>query len=243
MDRIQDNDTHVCKGLNNRPECRVNLIATRKPVAAAYIKYKWVFDRFVELGVFQPADYDVNNTSILGFRLISYIVRHAFRFNDQVMKEANAIIPSYNQRHVTGFHIRISDSISDFKERARFLYRSDIPRFMHCPYVNYSTNEIIFIASDSSFAKEMIKRNVSSTVVYQKRKAVHSGNEIMSGKASMGVYSVLVDIAVFMKCDRIVGTTGSTLTYLAGAFQGSVPYYVGRNTDCYYPHYLNTTKP
>ena len=54
---------------------------------------------------------------------------------------------------------------------------------------------------------------------------------------------VLVDIGVLSKCSVIFGTLGSSLTYLAACLQGSIPYYVTRNRDCYYPLNLTTIVP
>ena len=53
----------------------------------------------------------------------------------------------------------------------------------------------------------------------------------------------LIDVIALSKCSKIIGTLGSSLTYLAAALQGKYPYYVTRNHNCFYPTTLTTIHP
>ena len=187
----------------------------------------------------------VNATNDLGadtsivFQLYSIILNRYFQFNARAKEEVENLLSEYRNRYLVGFHIRMGDTESDFKETVHFVYKSDIIRFVNCSFIDQTRDPVFYVASDSSMAKEVIRMHANNTV-YQNTSAIHSRGEIWMGRAASGLQGVLVDIMVLAKCQFIVGTKGSSLTYLAAALHGHYPYYVTRNTDCYSPKTLTT---
>lgn len=213
------------------------------PRAEEYLQNKWFFDEYVKLGVFHESDYMNENLNHLAFRLNSYIAKRYFRFSDSIMKEVNDLLVGIEARDLVGYHIRMGDAASDVKEHANFLYSSDVMRFINCSHIHYTPHSVLYVASDSSLAKQWIKNTTSYRTLFQQSRVSHSWNDIREGVVSSAVKQVLVDIGVLSKCSVIVGTLGSSLTYLAACLQGSIPYYVTRNRDCYYPLNLTTFVP
>ena len=212
------------------------------PRAEEYLRNKWFFDEYVRLGVFHESDYSYSR-NYLAFRLNSYIAKHYIRFSQSIEKEINELLLGVERKDLVGFHIRMGDQLSDVKENANFLYSYDVLRFINCSYINYTSQSVLYIASDSSLVKRSINNITKHTVLFQQSRVIHSRQEIRKGVVSTAVKQVLIDIGVLSKCSVIIGTLGSSLTYLAACLQGSIPYYVTRNHDCFYPSILTTFVP
>ena len=238
---VDANDTSVCYGLTMNPACNTIVIATRMPLAERYVGEQWVFDTLRSLGFFNSTD-GTRSANSLGFQLISTLLQNNFQFNDSIVQESRQLLQEAKSNYRIGIHIRLSNGASDFREYANFIFPSEIPRFANCTFIDFAKHPAFFVASDSSYAKQVISSSVNATVITQARKAVHSKGEILSGKASMGVYSALVDIVTLSRCSVIIGTRGSSLTYVAAALGGVIPYYVDKNTDCYYPKEVTTIR-
>lgn len=238
---VDANDTSVCYGLTMNPACSTIVIATRMPLAERYVGEQWVFDTLRSLGFFNSTD-TTRSANSLGFQLISTLLQNNLQFNDSIVQESRQLLQEARSDYRVGIHIRLSNGASDFREYANFIFPSDIPRFANCTFIDFAKHPAFFVASDSSYAKQVISRSVNATVITQARKAVHSKGEILSGKASIGVYSALVDIITLSQCSIIIGTRGSSLTYVAAALSGAFPYYVDKNTDCYDPKEVTTIR-
>lgn len=200
------------------------------------------FSLLVDRGVFKQSDYNSSDLNHLGFVLNSYILKNYFRVNNSIQMEATSLLQKRHDQSLVGFHIRMGDQMSDVHEGASFLFPSDIPRFMSCYAINYTSNPTLFVASDSLYVKHMIKDKYPITL-FQDVKVVHSYKDIKEGKSSSAVRQVLVDLIALSQCDIIIGTLGSSLTYLAGCLKGQYPLYVTRNRDCFLPLRLTTVIP
>ena len=231
----------ACKGFSYDPLCFVIIIANNIPQVESYLHHKKFYISFVELGII-PDDRSIS-LNMLGFRIYSYILRNFIRFNDTLFQQAESMIRMYNKRDLIGLHVRMSDSSSDFKESEQFLYSSDITRFYNCKCIPFTSKTVFYVASDSIVVKKRIEAETNFTAVYNNILSSHSEREIMRGKTGGGVCNVLLDVLVLSKCSMLIGTLGSSLTYLAGALHGNVPFYVTRNHDCFFPTRLTTIHP
>ena len=83
----------------------------------------------------------------------------------------------------------------------------------------------------------------NATIITHNATSLHTDHAMSSDQKTIAIESVLFDIVALSRCDILIVTKGSSLSYLAAAYQGSVPYYVTRNTTCYYPHNLTTLTP
>ena len=204
----------------------------------AFFHDKDAFDAIASLNLVNETDHNMNGEDLV-FQVYSTILNRYFQFNKYAVQKVEQMLSRFRNRYLVGFHIRMGDAESDFKEGVHFLYKSDIARFVNCCYIDRSQDPVFYVASDSSAAKAIIKMHAKNTV-FQNATAVHSRGEIRRRHGTSGLQGVLVDILFLSKCHVIVGTKGSSFTYLAAAFQGHYPYYVTRNTDCYCPQHLTT---
>lgn len=239
-------DAVVCRNTLENITCDIHIIQVRQPSYSKYLKRKEWFDTFVKLGVFNQSDYSTNSASILGFRLMSHIVRNYITVNPSIVKTAAHMFSNVTGRYRVGFHLRMSDNSSDFKEAFKmehFLYDEDVKRILDCQYIDYSRHPVFFVASDSSLVKEEITSQSNDTVIMIRDKSLHTGHKMNGNDRVLALHSVLVDVMALSMCDTLVVTKGSSLSFLAAAFQGSVPYYITRNTMCYLPRDLTTMTP
>lgn len=199
----------------------------------------------MQIGVFNTSDYS-QHPSILGFRLFSFVVRNHMAINKRIINRVSALLSPYSGRPFVGLHLRMSNRLSDFREKyicENFLYDNDVDAIQECKYINYQQQPVIYVASDSSIVKEKINVMLNTTVIMHNATSFHTDHKMSSDNKRLAYESVLYDIVVLSKCDVLIVTKGSSLSYLAAAYQGSVPYYVSRNKTCYYPHSLTTLTP
>ena len=240
------NDSVVCRNSFENSACNINIIQVRQPIYSKYLKRKEWFDAFVQLGVFNQSDYTTNSASILGFRLMSHIVRNYVTVNPSIVKAAAHLFANVTERYRIGFHLRMSDNSSDFRETFKmehFLYNKDVKRVLDCHFIDYSRHPMFYVASDSSLVKDEIASLSNSTVIMNRDKSLHTGHKMSRNDRLLAFQSVLVDVMALSMCDALVVTKGSSLSFLAAAFQGRVPYYIARNTMCYLPRDLTTMTP
>ncbi len=191
------------------------------------------------------SDYS-QHPSILAFHLFSYVVRNHMIINKRIQNSVLNLFSSYSGGCSVGFHLRLSGTLSDFKERSiyeNFLFESDINTLQECKYIDYQKRPVFYVASDSSLVKERIRANSNATVITHNATSLHTGHAIGGDKEQTAFQSVLFDIVALSKCHILIVTKGSSLSYLAAAYQGNVPYYISRNTTCYYPTSLTTLAP
>ena len=235
IEPVAANNTNACRGYNRKKNCTLYVISTLYPMSDAFFDDSDAHNAITSLKLVN----DTGTSASIVFQLYSLILNRYFQFNARVREEVESLLSEYKNRYLIGFHIRMGDTESDFKETVHFIYKSDIIRFVNCSFIDQKRDPVFYVASDSSMAKAVIRMHAKNAV-YQNATAAHSGREIWKGHVASGLYGVLVDIMALAKCQFIIGTKGSSLTYLAAALHGHYPYYVTRNTDCYSPKTLTT---
>ena len=229
-----------------QPNCQIIHVRAYNPSYYSYIisKREW-FDELTRLGLVKSSDWD-RTQSIRGFKLMSIILHKYFHFNPMLESEVNSMLKAYNKESLIGIHLRMSDSSSDFKEAyisEHFIFEEDALSVLRCKYINHSHNPVLYVASDSSSIKKEIAKQSNVTVVTSNMKSLHTGHNMEQNQRNEALHSVVMDIIALSKCKTLIVTKGSSLSYIAAAFQGSVPYYISRNTSCFFPKELTTLVP
>lgn len=229
-----------------QPNCQIIHVRAYNPSYYSYVisKREW-FDVLTGLGLLESNDWDLTQ-SIRGFKLMSTILRKYFRFNPKLESEVNNMLQAYNKESLIGIHLRMSDSSSDFKEAyisEHFIFEEDALSVLRCKYINHSHNPVLYVASDSSSIKKEIAKQSNVTVITSNMKSLHTGHNMEQNQRNEALRAVVLDIIALSKCKTLIVTKGSSLSYIAAAFQGSVPYYISRNTSCFFPKELTTLVP
>ena len=113
----KDRFSRACSNTLTNYACKTSLIQVYLPAYEKHIKREEWFSVFVKLGVFSELDRDQYSSSVLGFLLMSHIVRNYVHINPNISSEVNQFLSKYSGRYLVGFHLRMSDSSSDFREK------------------------------------------------------------------------------------------------------------------------------
>ena len=212
------------------------ILSTNCPLFSWMLLNRETYRQVVALGLLDDEPYGSKSASVLGFQLMSNILRRKFIIKEEIMEEVRKRFEVIGKKPVVGFHIRRGDRSSDFKETRHFLYEEDIPRFMSCSVFKTVPKATIFIASDSTVTKYKLRDSYPQRrIVVFNMTAEHTYSAVRKDFGRQRVRNVFIDMMTLAQCDYIVGTYRSSYSTLAAAFQGHVPYYVKHRQKCFVP--------
>ena len=160
-----------------------------------------------------------------------YLIYSTTIFSKDVTSVVNKNRNAWKNRPSVGMHIRKGKS-KEFRDK-EFLYYSDVNGFVNCNLFKNLSNPVVYVASDSTVMKQNIMKSKRSfSVVTSQVHASHSSPILLNQKSKV-IGDVLIDVLTVASCDYVIGTWGSTLSILAAAFQGNIPYLVGKNQSCF----------
>ena len=161
-----------------------------------------------------------------------YLIYSTTIFSKDVTSVVNKNRNAWKNRPSVGMHIRKGKS-KEFRDRGEFLYYSDVNGFVNCNLFKNLSNPVVYVASDSTEMKQNIMKSKRSfSVVTSQVHASHSSPILLNQKSKV-IGDVLIDVLTVASCDYVIGTWGSTLSIMAAAFQGNIPYLVGKNQSCF----------
>ena len=157
----------------------------------------------------------------------TYIVPHV-----DIQDRVDAFLSKYRGKKLIGMHIRCGNPLSDFKDQSSFLSLADISTFQQCiKKWKEGSKEVLFVASDSLRAKNLIRAyNPSNEVVFEEKKTVHTMTNTFRETKLDQSRAAFVEMLVMSRCDFFVGTARSTYSLCAAAFRGSLPHLVGEKS-------------
>ena len=211
-------------------------ITTNCPLFAWMTYNNQTYNSLVRLGFLKNEPFNSAHSGVYGFHVLSYVMKNHFVFSKQFLEKVGARRKAIGEGKCIGFHMRMGNTISDFKDTHQFLLNSIIPSFGNCSIVSKLKNATIFVSSDSNSAVQKIKNMLPNRkVVSFHRKAAHTGNIDFPKKENMDLSNTLLDLATLGICDELVGTKSSTFTILASSLIGKLPYLVSRKSNCFIP--------
>lgn len=215
------------------------ILTTNCPLFAWFPYYNETYKALVRLGILEDRPFESVHPSIHGFNILSYVVKNHFVFSEEIMQTVRERREMMGSGPCVGFHIRMGDRNSDFVEYRSFLFTKDILSFVKCSLFKEYPSAPIYIASDSNFAKGIVRNNTVDHKVFSfTQKASHSDSAFRSKKGNDIVKELFLELLTIGSCDALVGTYRSSFTFLASSFQGKVPYLVTRNSKCFLPSSL-----
>ena len=193
------------------------------------------YNACVRSGLLENIPFKERSPKTNAFLLMSNIIHRFIRVSPLIQDQVNNRIRSMGNQTTIGFHIRKGDRHSDFHETRQFLLDTDVKSFSHCSIVNSHPKAVLFVASDSSEAKQKVIATTTRRVFTSSKRARHS-NAAMRKEKNVGIlFDSFIDLLTVASCDYMVGTWKSSFSVVAGAFQGKVPYFVTRMSKCFQP--------
>lgn len=193
--------------------------------------------KLIDLGLLPNETFEKTNPSIRGFQLLSFVVRNFIHFNDSLIREADRQASQWRGSPSVAFHIRQGDRKMNIEHDCVFLDDRDIMSFVNCSVFQELRNALMFVASDSASAKQLVlQANPGRRVFLSPIQAHHSQASFQ--RIGTEVKEAIVELLTISSCDVIIGTWLSTFSLLAGALQGSLPHFVAKNHSCFVPVHI-----
>ena len=214
---------------------RVLLVKTNCPLFALLAYNKDNYQQLVKLGILDNKPYESSHPAIHGFQVLSYVMRNLIVYNKDFIKILNERKYTIGMTNCIGFHIRMGNKKSDFQETRNFIFDSDIESFSNCPRVTHNNHIPIFVASDSSYVKSIIKNKLKDHKVLYYTSTVRHSESISFDKNFQLFNETFLELLSLSQCNDMIGTYGSTYSILAASLNGKLPYLVTRNSKCFLP--------
>lgn len=194
-------------------------------------------------------------------QLVSLLVERVFEYNLHVQKSVidsvNSILKPYESQlsvsqsrisnppfrkiqNLVSVHIRYGSGGADFTDTNAFLKENSTRVFIDCISPQIKPNDFIFVASDSTQAKNDFIKRFGNRVITSQEKLEHSG-VIKKGKKkniiveanSQSLLNALTDIIIASMASRFVGTQASTFSAMCSMLGLPETKYVGKyNGNC-----------
>ena len=195
------------------------------------------YPRLVKLGLIEDLPYNTIHYSTNSFYLLSKVLRNHFSITSELKNYIDDNIGyNWEPKNRIGIHIRKGDPKSDLKESRMFLLDSDISSFLSCPVLKQFKNLTLYLASDSTIAKNTFKRLNSKMgnypILASRSKAQHTSVYSTPIGPTETLYTSVADMMSLAQSEYVIGTQYSTYSVVAAAFQGKLPYLVKKQGGC-----------
>lgn len=197
------------------------------------------YNALVKIGLLEDVPYHSRDPRAHSFYLMSNILRKHVIVSPMIQEAVENRLRRFRNSTLVGFHIRKGDRHSDFKETRDFIYGDDVYQFARCSVVQSHPGAVLFVASDSTEAKNVVKSSTRHPVITVASKARHSNGHMGQNTNIDILAESFTDMLTVGACDYVVGTWKSTFSVIAAAFQGNIPYFVARRKACFQPNYVD----
>ena len=191
-----------------------------------------------------------------------HLVRKVFQYNihlkQVVIDSVNAVLAPYEAKlqreaplipippfrkykNLYTLHIRHGKGEADFQDSMAFLRPNSTSLIMECILERLKEDDLIFVASDSTKTKEIIRKHFGDRVITLNSTLKHSSLEEMEQFSKkdqrLPIVNALTDMMIASMGNRFLGTHTSTLSTMAVMLGKPKEKYIGRIRDeCFVSH-------
>ena len=139
----------------------------------------------------------------------------------QVMKVRYPIV---FEQPFDAIQLRMGGKLSDFPLSQQWLSEKSLAVAVQCIESYFEANDI-YVASDSMYAKNYLKKNLKNrNVSFVNEKVLFSDTQVMNlDGASIATYTAVADLYILGKSKACIMTKGSTFAYSGCAISGNPP--------------------
>ena len=147
----------------------------------------------------------------------------------QVMKVR---YPMVFEQPFDAIQLRMGGKLSDFPLSQQWLSEKSLAVAVRCIESYFEANNI-YVASDSMYAKNYLKKNLKNrNVSFVNEKALFSDTQVMNlDSVSIATYTAVADLYILGKSKSCIMTKGSTFAYAGCAIAGNPPITLTMNGD------------
>ena len=139
----------------------------------------------------------------------------------QVMKVRYPIV---FEQPFDAIQLRMGGTLSDFPLKEKWLTARSLAVAVRCVESHFKTNNL-YVASDSMYAKNYLKRNLANrNVSFVNEKVLYSDTQVMNlDSVSIATYTAVADLYILGKSKSCIMTKDSTFAFAGCAISGNPP--------------------
>ena len=162
-------------------------------------------------------------------------LRNVMQITELTKEVMKVRYPIVFEQPFDAIQLRMGGRISDVPMKRIWLTVRSLAVAVRCVVSHFKTNNI-YVASDSMYAKNYLKKNLKNrNVSFVNEKVLYSDTQVMSlDGASIATYTAVADLYILGKSKSCIMTSGSTFAYAGCAISGNPPITLTMNgKKCY----------
>ena len=151
-------------------------------------------------------------------------LRNVMQITELTKEVMKVRYPIVFEQPFDAIQLRMGGKLSDIPLQQKWLSLGSLAVAVRCIEFHFKTNNI-YVASDSMYAKNYLKRNLKNrNVSFVNEKALYSDTQVMNlDGASIATYTAVADLYILGKSRSCIMTSGSTFAYAGCAIAGNPP--------------------
>ena len=151
-------------------------------------------------------------------------LRNVMQITDLTREVMKVRYPIVFEQPFDAIQLRMGGKLSDYPLSQQWLSMTSLAVAVRCIEYHFKTNNI-YVASDSMYAKNYLKRNVKNrNVSFVNEKVLFSDTQVMNlDSVSIATYTAVADLYILGKSKSCIMTKGSTFAYAGCAISGAPP--------------------
>ena len=159
-------------------------------------------------------------------------LRNVMQITDLTKEIMKLRYPIVFEQPFDAIQLRMGGRLSDFPLSQLWLSMKSLNVSIHCIESHFKTNNI-YVASDSMFAKNYLKKDLKDrNVSFVNEKVLYSDTQVMNlDSVSIATYTAVADLYILGNSKSCIMTQGSTFAFAGCAISGTPPIQLTFNGD------------
>ena len=159
-------------------------------------------------------------------------LRNVMQITELTKEVMKVRYPIVFEQPFDAIQLRMGGKLSDYPLSQQWLSEKSLAVAVRCVVSHFKTNNI-YVASDSMYAKNYLKKNLKNrNVGFVNEKVLFSDTQVMNlDSASIATYTAVADLYILGKSKSCIMTSGSTFAYAGCAIAGNPPITLTMNGD------------
>ena len=159
-------------------------------------------------------------------------LRNVMQITELTKEVMKVRYPIVFEQPFDAIQLRMGGKLSDFPLSQQWLSVRSLAVAVRCIGFHFNTNNV-YVASDSMYAKNYLKRNLKNrNVSFVNEKVLYSDTQVMNlDSVSIATYTAVADLYILGKSKSCIMTSGSTFAYAGCAIAGNPPITLTMNGD------------
>ena len=159
-------------------------------------------------------------------------LRNVMQITELTKEVMKVRYPIVFEQPFDAIQLRMGGKLSDNPLSQQWLSLGSLAVAVRCVVSHFKTNNV-YVASDSMYAKNYLKKNLKNrNVSFVNEKVLFSDTQVMNlDSVSIATYTAVADLYILGKSKSCIMTSGSTFAYAGCAISGNPPITLTMNGD------------